>query len=140
MSAMRLDTNASYSGSMVTNGRASQGMPDFYDRCNIIGTPDNIFVALGTNDSGTSAALGEYDYDSAISDLSEEQFIPAYIKGIKTLKENYPTANIYLFIFYMKDKIFDQCIDEKLGKTEWVHIGLYNLKGQQRKMIFNITK
>ena len=43
-------------------------------------------------------------------------------------------------IFYMKDKIFDQCIDEKSGKTEWVHIGLYNLKGQQRKMIFNITK
>ena len=43
-------------------------------------------------------------------------------------------------IFYMKDKMFDQCIDEKSGKTEWVHIGLYNLKGQQRKMIFNITK
>ena len=43
-------------------------------------------------------------------------------------------------IFYMKDKMFDQCIDEKSGKTEWVHIGLYNLKGQQRKMIFNITE
>ena len=43
-------------------------------------------------------------------------------------------------IFYMKDKMFDQCIDEKSGKTEWVHIGLYNAKGQQRKMIFNITK
>lgn len=43
-------------------------------------------------------------------------------------------------IDYMKNKIFDQCIIEKSGKTEWVHIGLYNLKGQQRKMIFNITK
>ena len=41
---------------------------------------------------------------------------------------------------YMKNKMFDQCIIEKSGKTEWVHIGLYNLKGQQRKMIFNITK
>ena len=43
-------------------------------------------------------------------------------------------------IEYMKNKMFDQCIIEKSGKTEWVHIGLYNLKGQQRKMIFNITK
>ena len=43
-------------------------------------------------------------------------------------------------IDYMKNKMFDQCIIEKSGKTEWVQIGLYNLKGQQRKMIFNITK
>ena len=41
---------------------------------------------------------------------------------------------------YMKTRIFDQCIIEKSGKTEWIHIGLYNVKGQQRKMIFNITK
>lgn len=41
---------------------------------------------------------------------------------------------------YMKNKMFDQCIIEKSGKTEWVHIGLYNLKGQQRRMIFNIIK
>ena len=41
---------------------------------------------------------------------------------------------------YMKIRIFDQCIIEKSGKTEWIHIGLYNAKGQQRKMIFNITK
>ena len=41
---------------------------------------------------------------------------------------------------YMKICIFDQCIIEKSGKTEWIHIGLYNAKGQQRKMIFNITK
>ena len=43
-------------------------------------------------------------------------------------------------IDYIKNKMFDQCIIEKSGKTEWVHIGLYNLKGQQRKMVFNITK
>ena len=41
---------------------------------------------------------------------------------------------------YMKTCTFDQCIIEKSGKTEWIHIGLYNAKGQQRKMIFNITK
>lgn len=43
-------------------------------------------------------------------------------------------------IDYMKNKMFDQCIIEKSGKTEWIHIGLYNAKGQQRKMVFNITK
>ena len=41
---------------------------------------------------------------------------------------------------YMKMHVFDQCIIEKSGKTEWIHIGLYNAKGQQRKMIFNIIK
>ena len=41
---------------------------------------------------------------------------------------------------YMKIRIFDQCIIEKSGKTEWIHIGLYNTKGQQCKMIFNIIK
>ena len=41
---------------------------------------------------------------------------------------------------YVKNKMFDQCIIEKSGKTEWIHIGLYNAKGQQRKMIFNIIK
>ena len=41
---------------------------------------------------------------------------------------------------YMKTRMFDQCIIEKSGKTEWIHIGLYNAKGQQRRMIFNIIK
>ena len=41
---------------------------------------------------------------------------------------------------YMKMQVFDQCIIEKSGGTEWIHIGLYNAKGQQRKMIFNIIK
>ena len=43
-------------------------------------------------------------------------------------------------IDYMKTRMFDQCIVEKSGKTEWIHIGLYNTKGQQRRMIFNIIK
>ena len=41
---------------------------------------------------------------------------------------------------YMKIRMFDQCIIEKSGKTEWIHIGLYNNKNQQRRMIFNIIK
>lgn len=40
---------------------------------------------------------------------------------------------------WLKDKNFDQCIEEKKGKTRWIHIGLYNNKGEQRKQIFNIN-
>lgn len=41
---------------------------------------------------------------------------------------------------YLKDKKFDQCLLEKSGSTEWVHIGLYNNQNLQRKQIkiFNV--
>lgn len=97
----KLEVNASWYGSMVTNGRSGEGIPDFYDRTSILGSPDYIFVALGTNDSQRRVPLGDYDYDS--ENLSESEFIPAYIKGVKALKMNYPTAKIVLFIFAMND-------------------------------------
>lgn len=40
---------------------------------------------------------------------------------------------------WIKDKDFDQCILEGKGKTEWIHIGLYNNKGQQRHNIFTLN-
>ena len=40
---------------------------------------------------------------------------------------------------WLKDKAFDQCIEEKKGKTRWIHIGLYNNKGEQRRQMFNIN-
>lgn len=61
--------------------------------------------------------------------------------GVDLVPANGKMDNFKKFIIdYMKNKMFDQCIIEKSGKTEWIHIGLYNAKGQQRKMIFNITK
>lgn len=39
---------------------------------------------------------------------------------------------------YLKDKSFDQCIIEKSSKSKWIHLGLKNLKGLQRKQIFNL--
>lgn len=40
---------------------------------------------------------------------------------------------------YLKDKNFDQCIVEgKLFGVHWVHFGLYNQKGEQRKQIFSL--
>ena len=41
---------------------------------------------------------------------------------------------------YLKDKQFDQCIEEKAGTSRWVHLGIKNSAGQQRKMVFKIIK
>lgn len=38
------------------------------------------------------------------------------------------------------DLSYDQIIQEKAGKTKWLHIGLFNNKHQQRKMLFRIDK
>lgn len=41
---------------------------------------------------------------------------------------------------YLKDKKFDQCIIEKTSNnTEWVHLGLKNRFGLQRKQIFKLN-
>ncbi len=97
-----IEINASYSGSRVTNTLA--GAPDLYARTSLIGHPDLIFVGLGTNDSGAGVALGEYDFDSAYTNLSESQFRPAYIKGIKALQALYPYAQIVCIAKIMGDE------------------------------------
>ena len=109
-----LEVNASWSGSCVTNARSGRGFPDFYDRTHLLGSPDCIFVALGTNDNSESVELGEYDYDSPVAELSEMFFIPAYIKGLKSLMEHYPSASIFLFVFNMKDKYAE--VIKNIGK------------------------
>ena len=61
--------------------------------------------------------------------------------GVDLIPANGKMSDFKKFIIdYMKMRMFDQCIIEKSGKTEWIHIGLYNNKGQQRRMIFNIIK
>ncbi len=39
---------------------------------------------------------------------------------------------------YLKDKDYDQCIFEQSGKTRWLHISLFNNKGEQRHMMFDL--
>lgn len=41
---------------------------------------------------------------------------------------------------YVKDKEYDQCILEKSGKSQWVHLGIRNRKGEQRHQCFKIIK
>lgn len=41
---------------------------------------------------------------------------------------------------YLKDKNFDQCILEKSGNSQWLHLGLYNNSGKQRRQIFSLEQ
>lgn len=43
-------------------------------------------------------------------------------------------------IEYLKDKNFDQCLIESSngGRTRWIHFGLYNNSGKQRRQIFSL--
>jgi hypothetical protein len=36
--------------------------------------------------------------------------------------------------------MWDQIILEKSGNTVWIHIGLFNNSGKQRRQIFSITE
>lgn len=40
---------------------------------------------------------------------------------------------------WLKNKQFDQALIETRGKTRWLHLGLYNQKGQQRRNIKDLT-
>ena len=41
---------------------------------------------------------------------------------------------------FIKTRVWDQCILEKSGDIEWVHLSLYNNSGKQRMMIFSIEE
>ena len=76
------------------------------------------------------------------------------IGGVKTSAHRkcnavdmYPVNNKFdefkLFLTnYLKDKNFDQCIEESSngGKTKWIHFGLYNNSDKQRRQIFKIEQ
>lgn len=110
-SGATLEVNASWSGSRVTDTHSDTNYPDFYDRVSVIGSPDIVFVTLGTNDSNNNVNLGEYDYNTSYINLSESTFRTAYIKGIKALKASYPNARVVCIVKKMnnsyKDSIFN---------------------------------
>ena len=41
-------------------------------------------------------------------------------------------------VAYLDGKLWDQCIIEKSGKKQWIHLGLYNNSGKQRRQIFKL--
>ena len=40
---------------------------------------------------------------------------------------------------WFKDKDFDKVIIERSGSSVWVHIGLYNNSGEQRRLLFSMV-
>lgn len=40
---------------------------------------------------------------------------------------------------WAKDKMFDQIITERSSKSRWVHFGLYNNTGEQRRLLFKMA-
>ena len=97
-----LEVNASAGRSRATT-RA--GYPNFVDRAtsSVLGSPDYIFVELGTNDSSGAVDLGTFDFTTAVGSLDLTKFRPAYIAGIKTLQTNFPNAVICCIICRMDD-------------------------------------
>lgn len=89
-----LEINASYSGSTASNRSIG-----FSPRVPLLGNPDIVFIALGTNDSNNSVPIGTIDFNTQSYDLT--QFAPAYIKGIKDTIAAYPKAKIICVAFDM---------------------------------------
>lgn len=41
---------------------------------------------------------------------------------------------------YLEGRSWDQCIIEKSGNSKWIHFGLYNNSGKQRRQVFKIEQ
>lgn len=104
-SGAELVVNASYSGSRAVKA-SGQTTPSLYERAqtSIIGNPDMVFVALGTNDWNANIQIGAentWDYTSAIANINDATFGNACIKGIKQLKSL--GIDVVWIIFQMGD-------------------------------------
>lgn len=78
------------------------------------------FLNLYVGGSPTSAHLMGYAADLVPKNGKLEEF-KAYMRE------------------WAKENIFDQIITERSGKSEWVHFGLSNQKGEQRRQVFNMV-
>lgn len=60
---------------------------------------------------------------------------------IKPTSGSYEEFEVFVIKFLQEHPEigFDQCIREKSGKSKWLHLGIRNGAGRQRKMIFDIT-
>lgn len=132
-SGAKLEVNASYSGSYASDLHPTA--PSFYARTGLIGSPDLIFVELGTNDAANSVPLGEYDYTTPYEDLSESTFRTAYIKGIEALHDNNPRALIVCLGARMRDPEYKTSIQSIVQhfkgpnynyKIEYIDLGEYS--------------
>ena len=103
-----LEINASQTSSCVTNCR--KAYKSLCDRVPMIGNPDTVIIALGTNDSTDSVPIGDFLFDSDINSLDESFFAQAYIKGVKMIQERHSNVRIVCLIFMAIKKEYRDAI------------------------------
>ena len=139
----QIEVNASSSGSTASNAEIG-----FSPRVPLLGNPDVIFVALGTNDSLRGIEIGTIDYYAENPDLSK--FAPAYISGIKAIKTLYPTAFVICLSFGMGDDYANAIkqiaqhynytyIDVRAEAGEW-HPNKKQMSDTSGKILFEIQR
>lgn len=102
MPSAKIDKNLSYSGTLVTKTGSGTKIDqnDFISRVETEGfnNPDIIVIHGGTNDryqiSKNDGFLGEYDWDTPLSDLDRYSFRPSYIYLVRKLMADYPGVKI----------------------------------------------
>lgn len=92
---MTLNVNNSWSGSRVTTtaGEESAGC---MTRCQNLGeNPDVIIVYMGINDFNNEVALGTYDGESPVPEMSTTTFREAYGIMLDKILTAYPTSEVW---------------------------------------------
>lgn len=96
-----MDTNTSWSGSSVADGKAGTVRTPFVERCGLFTNPDVILLFGGTNDAivDNQIGLGDFSYDTPLGQMNTtRRFRDAYIYVIRSIQEKYPAAQIICII------------------------------------------
>lgn len=79
------------------------------------------------------------ELNKAVGGVDTSAHMLGYAADLYPVNDKFDDFKAFI-VNYLKDKEFDQCILEASGNSEWIHLGLYNNKHQQRKQIFKLTK
>lgn len=79
------------------------------------------------------------ELNKAVGGVDTSAHMLGYAADLYPVNDKFDDFKTFI-VNYLQDKEFDQCILETSGNSEWIHLGLYNNKHQQRKQIFKLTK
>lgn len=79
------------------------------------------------------------ELNKAVGGVDTSAHMLGYAADLYPVNDNFDDFKTFI-VNYLQDKEFDQCILETSGNSEWIHLGLYNNKHQQRRQIFKLAK
>jgi len=79
------------------------------------------------------------ELNKAVGGVDTSAHMLGYAADLYPVNDKFDDFKTFI-VNYLQDKEFDQCILETSGNSEWIHLGLYNNRHQQRKQIFKLTK